>query len=126
MTNVLCVVGSIVQTAFSAVKTLFTLVPLAFLAQWIVNYAGNIFVNYIARWDGSVWQPLGNGISNHVYALTMYKNLIAVGGRFTVAGAKVSAYLALRGVPLPADLNCDDDVNLADFAIFAGYWLESR
>jgi hypothetical protein len=36
-----------------------------------------VIVNYIASWDGSIWSPLGSGMSSGVNALTVYDgNLI--------------------------------------------------
>src|SRR5690606_22910149 len=47
-------------------------------------------VNNIARWNGSVWLPLGegdnNGVNSDVYALTVYDGKLIVGGSFTSAG----------------------------------------
>lgn len=43
------------------------------------NRAGGLAVNRIAKWNGSVWSPLGTGVSftqfdndTSVYALTIY------------------------------------------------------
>jgi hypothetical protein len=68
-------------------------------------YAGGNFTtadggpaNYIAKWDGTFWYPLGSGMSG---GATLYVNALAVsgsslyaGGSFTTAGGKVSAGLA--------------------------------
>ncbi len=48
--------------------------------------AGGVDVNRIARWDGNNWQPLGSGMSNDVYALTVYNGELIAGGYFTKAG----------------------------------------
>jgi len=44
-------------------------------------------MQYIARWDGSVWSPLGSGVDNFVHALSVDRegNLYA-SGDFTTAG----------------------------------------
>jgi len=49
---------------------------------------------YTAIWDGSSWNGPGSGINLFANALTVYDNSLIVGGYFTIAGGKVSAYLA--------------------------------
>jgi hypothetical protein len=34
--------------------------------------AGGVVANYIAKWDGSSWAPLGSGMNGEVLALTVY------------------------------------------------------
>lgn len=52
--------------------------------------ASGIIVNGIASWDGSIWQPLGNGLTalpyGEVNALTVFQNKLIAGGRFSNAG----------------------------------------
>jgi trimeric autotransporter adhesin len=61
---------------------------------------GTVSANYIARWNGSMWFPLGsgggNGMNSLVSAITVSGNDVYVGGNFTqVAGGTVSAnYIA--------------------------------
>lgn len=59
------------------------------------TYAGEQRVNYIARWDGLRWQPLGSGMNGEVHALAIDDrgNLIA-GGRFTHAGSVAANHIA--------------------------------
>jgi hypothetical protein len=57
-------------------------------------YIGGIFdttvnglqVNHIARWDGYNWHSLGNGTNGWVYALTVFKDTLIVGGSFYEVG----------------------------------------
>jgi hypothetical protein len=49
---------------------------------------------YIAKWNGSAWSALGSGVNNTVFALAVSGTDLYVGGQFTLAGGKVSAYLA--------------------------------
>jgi hypothetical protein len=56
--------------------------------------AGGLDVNYIARWDGNNWQPLGSGMNNSVAALTVYKGELIAGGYFTTAGGVDVNYVA--------------------------------
>ncbi len=48
--------------------------------------AGEVIANYIARWDGTNWSPVGSGMSGSVYALTVYNGELIAGGAITVAG----------------------------------------
>jgi len=54
----------------------------------------------VAKWDGSNWSALGSGLGGgdasgtSVNAVTLSGSNLFVGGRFTTAGGKVSAYLA--------------------------------
>jgi hypothetical protein len=62
--------------------------------------AGDI-VNYIARWDGQTWSPLGSGLNTHVYGLATVGSNLYAGGLFTTAGGKASAYVARAIIPVP-------------------------
>lgn len=44
---------------------------------------GNLTVNHIARWNGSSWSALGNGVSDYVDALAVSGSDVYVGGGFT-------------------------------------------
>ena len=55
------------------------------------THAGSLFVNHIARWDGSQWHALGSGLSgsNYVLALTFDGDgRLYAGGYFSHAGNK--------------------------------------
>lgn len=63
-------------------------------------YVGGDFMNagtspnadYIARWNGSSWQPLGPGLTGSVYAIAVAPNGdIIVGGNFANAGGNPDA-----------------------------------
>jgi hypothetical protein len=41
---------------------------------------------YIARWDGSSWHALGDGLNGSVYAFAVIGYDLYVGGAFTGAG----------------------------------------
>jgi hypothetical protein len=63
--------------------------------------AGGSAANYIAKWNGSTWSALGSGVGGWsgsvypaVYALAVSGSDLYAGGSFTVAGGKVSTYLA--------------------------------
>lgn len=85
--------------------------------------AGEASVNNIAsaHWDGSTWVPLGSGLGPELYApvygLTVLPNGdLIVGGYFTTAGGRVSAYWARWGRPYH-DLDSDGAVGLDDFRL---------
>jgi hypothetical protein len=71
--------------------------------------AGGSPATNIAKWNGSSWAPLASGIPffypylTQVSALAIIGNDLYAGGTFTVAGDKVSAYLA-RAYLLPLPL----------------------
>lgn len=44
---------------------------------------GNTTVNHIAKWDGSSWSALDNGVNENVYALAVKGDYLYVGGGFT-------------------------------------------
>ncbi len=47
------------------------------------NYAGTTNANFIARFDGQNWQPVGAGLNNQVIALAVSNNNVYAGGYFT-------------------------------------------
>jgi hypothetical protein len=51
-------------------------------------------VNYIAKWNGSAWSPLGSGMNDTVNALAMPGTDLYVGGEFTTAGGSAANYIA--------------------------------
>ncbi|MBN2227874.1 MAG: PKD domain-containing protein [candidate division Zixibacteria bacterium] len=48
--------------------------------------AGAVACNNIARWDGTAWSGLGEGMSSGVSALTVYDGELIAGGYFDTAG----------------------------------------
>ena len=52
--------------------------------------AGGLAANRIARWDGGAWSPLGAGLNQTVYALTVYADgsgpRLVAGGSFSNVG----------------------------------------
>ena len=88
-------------------------------------YAGGQFTNaggsaagHIARWNGSTWSPLASGIAGvphmfggkggdlgeypGVYALAVSGSDLYAGGKFTIAGGKISAYVARAYLERPS------------------------
>ncbi|MFG0284941.1 MAG: GC-type dockerin domain-anchored protein, partial [Phycisphaerales bacterium JB039] len=62
----------------------------ALYATGFFTQAGGVFVNRVARWDGSTWSPLGRGLDNVGFALTSHDDgagpKLYVGGEFVRAG----------------------------------------
>ncbi|MEL7001234.1 MAG: MBG domain-containing protein, partial [Bacteroidota bacterium] len=59
-------------------------------------YAGGTFttadekvVNFLASWDGSIWNNLGSGLNSTVLALHQFENKLYTGGLFTTTGRGV-------------------------------------
>ena len=71
-----------------------------------------------------MWQPLGSGINDYVYAITPFFSNVAVGGRFTNAGERASVYVAQWGPRKPGDFNCDGRTDMLDLAELSAHWLE--
>ena len=53
--------------------------------------ADGVRCDHIARWDGSLWQPVGSGLNHSAYSLTVYDGELIAGGEFTIAGAATHA-----------------------------------
>jgi hypothetical protein len=65
--------------------------------------AGGSPAKYIAKWDGSIWIPLGSGMNNAVWDLALSGSDLYAAGYFTTAGGKASGYIARAYLPpLPA------------------------
>jgi hypothetical protein len=66
-----------------------------------VMYAGGVFTapgNNVAQWNGTVWDSLGPGINNEVFAFSQYKGDIYIGGWFSRAGhVSASCLVAWNG-----------------------------
>jgi hypothetical protein len=58
--------------------------------------AGGVAANYIAKWDGSNWSPLGSGMDAYggVYALAISGSDLYAGGEFTTAGGSPATNIA--------------------------------
>lgn len=62
----------------------------ALYAGGIFDFAGNQPANFIARWDGTSWSPLGAGLNSRAVALGVFDDgsgdALFAGGNFTQAG----------------------------------------
>lgn len=68
------------------------------VANAVAVYGGNLYIGglfttvngiaatYIAKWDGSVWSPVGGGVNQRVDCMAAIGGLLYVGGGFTSPG----------------------------------------
>src|SRR5215212_8156644 len=63
------------------------------------RYAGAVAADYVARWDGSAWAPLGSGLNGRVYALAVSGDNLFVGGTFTRAAGQYANRVARWHIP---------------------------
>jgi hypothetical protein len=66
---------------------------------------------------------MGTGMNDSVLAMTTYDDKLLVGGQFTIAGDKASAYLAkwTKNPYMCGDVNGDNKLNLLDIAFIINY-----
>ena len=53
-----------------------------------------VSANYIARWNGASWSPLGSGLNGKVNALAVFKGNLIAAGEFTTAGGLPVNFIA--------------------------------
>jgi hypothetical protein len=59
-----------------------------------LSVASGVAVSNLAHWDGTRWQPLGNGTNGPVHAMLLHGDDVIVGGNFSIAGAVAANGLA--------------------------------
>lgn len=59
------------------------------------EYAGGVPAKNIARWDGSTWNAMGDGLHNTVRCLKVVNNELYAAGDFTFSGASSVAHIAV-------------------------------
>jgi hypothetical protein len=68
------------------------------IAGGLFTNAGGEDMNYIARWDGDSWSPLGSGVSGGIFplveSLIVYNGDLIVGGSFETAGGSGASNIA--------------------------------
>ena len=81
-----------------------------YIYAMVVDGSGNLFIggnftraggnsaNYVAKWNGSAWSPLGLGLNSVVYAQVVSGTDLYVGGNFTKAGGKLAAHVARANI----------------------------
>jgi len=73
--------------------------PALHVGGWFTTAAA-MTVNRIAKWDGTSWSPLGSGMNDPVYALTVFDDgtgggpALYAGGAFTIAGGVAANHIA--------------------------------
>ena len=63
----------------------------ALYAAGFFSTAGGLPANSIAKWDGTSWSPLGNGLTDNVFALAVYDDGSGGGPALYAAGAFTSS-----------------------------------
>lgn len=92
--------------------------------------AGDVSVNNIARWDGTTWQRVGNGVNAQYYAKVNTLELLSngdliVGGSFQYAGLVLADNIARwdgqswHAIGAGTDHHVNDVVELADGSLLA-------
>ena len=80
--------------------------------------AGGQTANYIAQWDGLLWQAIGSGFNSRTEALLVNEDQLIAGG-FLNAGGDDAARVARWGPACSrGDMNCDQVVDIADVPLF--------
>jgi hypothetical protein len=88
--------------------------------------AGSVAAQRIARWDGSEWEPLGDGLDGLVSALAIKDTTLYAGGDFSHAGTRSASHLAVWNgtawspVGAGADASVRSLAILPDGALYAG------
>ena len=99
-----------IATTLESVAALTTLPNGDIIAGGTFTQAGGTSANYIARWNGSNWLPLGSGMNNPVKSLiTMPNGDVIAGGLFTTAGGvtvnRVARWDGVNWSPLGSGMN---------------------
>ncbi len=65
----------------------------ALYAGGLFTAAGDVTLNYVGKWDGAAWSPLGSGVNNEVYTLVSFDDgdgpALYAGGVFSEASGEV-------------------------------------
>ncbi len=106
----------------------------ALYAAGLFTTAGEASVNSIARWDGTSWATLGEGVGGYeptVWALTVFDDKsgsgpgLFAGGEFTSAGGmssqRIAKWVGCAGAVV-GDLDGDGTVGITDLLILLGSW----
>ncbi len=91
----------------------------------VLTMADGLVTNYLARWNGSEWAAVGDGLEAPVYALTTYddgggRKLYAGGAFIEIDGDEVNHVARLDGCAgdCLADLDGDGELTFFDFLVF--------
>jgi len=93
--------------------------------EWLVVggdfiVAGDVLANNIAAWNGSAWQPLGDGTDGTVRALTVYNGELFAGGEFTTAGSATVNYVARWNGSIWQSLGSGMNGSVFSLAVYSG------
>jgi trimeric autotransporter adhesin len=82
--------------------------------------AGGAPANRIARWNGSIWQPLGQGLDGVVYTLAVYNGELIAGGSFSASAGVPMPYVARWNGSVWQSLPNGPDANVGALCIHNG------
>jgi len=86
--------------------------------------AGGVTANGVASWNGTHWQPLGNGIYGTVWALTVYNGELIAGGVFpSASGVSVNHIARWNGSvwrPLGSGMSTENYRPVRAMAVYNG------
>lgn len=87
-------------------------------------YVGGIFLEVgeleascIARWDGTSWSALGQGVNGLVHAMVVHDSTLYIGGEFSEAGGNTARNLAAWDIGTSTWSEVGGGVNSAVFAL---------
>ena len=82
------------------------------VAGGIFLQSGDTPARYVASWDGSSWEQLGDAPDSSVYSLTVWQSSLVAGGTFDRAGGAPCANIALYdGTWHPLGIGCNGKVD---------------
>ncbi len=88
--------------------------------------AGGVLVNYVARWNGTTWAPLGSGLNSRVEALAVFDDgsgggpALVAAGRFLSAGGVTARRIARWNGSNWAPLGSGMNNTVSALAVFDG------
>ncbi len=96
---------------------------------WLIA-GGSLGGLRIRKWNGTLWSPLGTGLSNSASAMTTFNDgtgpALFVGGLFDVAGGhssrRIAKWTGCQTDWKPGDLNYDGSVDQSDVLLLLQSW----
>lgn len=85
--------------------------------------AGNITTNRVARWDGTTWRPLGDGITSNyseVHRLIEFNGILVAGGSFSTAGSSQANNIAFWNGSTWSPMGSGSNGGVDSFVVYRG------
>ena len=80
-----------------------------------------IYMNRIAKWNGSRWAGLSTGMNDQVYAITANDTSLIAGGRFSTAGGRFAKKIALWKLEETSSIAGVVKYNITGLPVNGGY-----